>query len=126
MRVRGRRRWMTFDSPTGRVVVYVKRRVVHADGEECHAQYISGTPGIIEVEWNENEVVMKKNLFHEWIHVCFEGIGSTSWVKMFGECNFETANDREEELASYLEDKFFDLLTRNGFLRIPKPPKLAA
>lgn len=93
------------------------------DGEICHAQYLSGTPTIIEVEQNDNIEVMKKNLFHEMLHSCYDGIGNTAWEKMFGTLDEDEANTREEETVSFLEDKLYDLLTRNGLLRIPNPPR---
>ncbi len=122
--MKGRRLWMKLQTHVGEVRVFIKRKVVHEDGDECHAQYIEGTPPIIEVEQNDNVVVMEKGVFYECIHNCHEGISHTEWTRVYGDIEWEKMEEREEENAMFMETKLFDLLKRNGLLRFPKPPKL--
>lgn len=116
---------MKLDSHVGEIRVYVKKAVIHADGDVLHAQYIFGTPPVIEVEWNENVTVMERNVFHELIHNCHEGISYIEWERVYGEVDEDQMEAQQEENAMFLENKLFDLLKRNGLLRFPKPPKLA-
>lgn len=126
--MRGRRLWMKLDTHAGPVPVYVRpiNGVKGDDGEILHAQYVYGTPSYIEVEWNENAVTMMKNVFHELVHNCYEGSGSTLWERMLGTTEEDVAEKREEENAIFLEDKLFDVLLRNKLLKWPKPPKVGA
>ena len=118
-----RRLWTKLNTPIGEVRVYAQTRVIDEDGCDCHAQYLADKR-IIEVQWSNPEL-MKKHLFHELVHHCFEGINDLTWTAMFGSVPDDQVGNCEEEVADFFEEKMYDLLTRNGLLKIPNPPKLA-
>lgn len=117
--MRGRRLWMKIEvhGRTVRVVV-VKDKLVDDDGNHCAALYDHENRMILVLE-RQDESIMKQELLHELLHVCFAGHSDDALIKVLGK-EYKT---REEDVVSFLEPILHDLLARNKLLKIPRPPK---
>ena len=113
-----RRTWMK-DSNGRRT--YAEKGPLKYDDDKCYGYLDLGT-GNIHIEDNLPEV-MKQHKFHEDVHVAFLGIQHNDLVAIFGDCDDEELEAREEALAVYLTNKLYPHLSRPGWLRYPKPPK---
>ena len=122
--MKGRRLWMRVQTAAGELRVYATTLAVeNDDGEACDATFDPDTH-TIEVRWRPDAAAMKLDLHHELIHRCFHGVGGDALEKVFGRVTRERREAREEAVVSFLDRVQFDLLTRNGFLRYPNPPRL--
>ena len=93
------------------------------DGDSCDA-YFDLQKNIIEIAWKPDESFLKMKLMHELLHVCFSAHSGQMLAKVLGGKSDEEREEREELIVSFLEPVFYDLLSRNGWLKFPKPPKL--
>jgi hypothetical protein len=122
--MRGRRLWCKVPTMRGPLSVYVVRPgACTLDGDKVDAHY-DAERNEIWVETKPQEQTMRQTLFHELVHVCFGGTTVEVKEKFLGAKNPDVIEQREELLAGFLEMTLFDLLTRNGWLKLPKPPKV--
>lgn len=64
-------------------------------------------------------------LLHELMHAELSAPGDGTTLGHILSCEPDAVPELEEALVSYLAPKITSALTRNGFLRLPKVPKLA-
>lgn len=123
--MRGRRLWLTVSTHGGKIPVYVvKGDLYAADGEtEIEAHYDRAKPEIVVLQMG-NIAMMKQNLHHELLHVCFGGVSGHVREGIFKATTARALEVREEDLVCFLEPVQFDLLVRNGWLRYPNPPRV--
>lgn len=120
--MRGRRFWCKVAAHGSDVRVFVTKSQPEIDGHLCDAYYDS-EDNTITVGWQADESAVKMKLLHELLHVCFKAHSGDIRAKVLGGSTVEARNTREEMVVSFLEPVLFDILTRNGFLRLPKPPR---
>ena len=126
--MRGRRLWMRVRAHGGTIPVYVVKTDLYqydgdGDGEtELDAYYDQGKPEIV-VRQTDNTTLMKQRLHHELLHACF-GAHTADGLAALGAFTPAGRAKREEDIVSFLEPIQFDMLTRNGFLRYPNPPRV--
>jgi hypothetical protein len=118
------RLWMWLESHVGRLALRVKREVKSVDGKHLHDAAYCSDEQEIEVAETDNITIMEMRAFHEMMHVCFDGHSTDKLAKVFHTEDVDEQERREEDVVSFLETQFYDLLKRNGLLRFPKPPKL--
>lgn len=119
--MRGRRLWIKAEGQTGPLKIYVTKKEIDIEGVRCKASF-DPEKDEIEVAATTGEQAMKRSLLHELLHKCFAGASGDLREKILGDKTPEARSEREELIVSYLEPILYDLLTRNGWLRIPKPP----
>lgn len=119
---------MKVKTATGVLPVYVSNvdeDFISADGDEPIDAFYDRENNCLAVRYMANADAMKQNLHHELLHVAFSGHGDETRCRVLGCRTTKAADRREEDIVLFLEPAQFDLLTRNGFLRYPKPPRLA-
>lgn len=117
-----KRLWCKLESALGPIKVYVVL-TTEVDGENCSASY-DPESHVIEVTHTPNEGMMRSRLLHELLHVCMGSTAGDLRAKVLGANTEDARSIREELIVSFLEPHLYDLLNRNGLLKIPKPPKL--
>ena len=123
--MRGRRLWCKFEAHGGTVKVYLNKKPLELEGHAVEAFY-DPDKGTIDIQWLPSESRLKSTLVHEMLHVCFRGHSGDMREKVLGPKTSNGRHDREEMIVSFLEPVLFDVLTRAGFLKIPRPPKFDA
>jgi len=114
---------MKIQAPCGEIRVYVvKATIADTDQEECWAVYHDDKNEILVLATQPD--AMKMSLLHELMHVCFTGHSDDIRKKVLGAVGEEAQGKREEGIVSFLEPFLYDLLARNGLLKIPRPPKM--
>lgn len=107
--MRGRRLWLKVETAAGLVRVYVVKQLEDEDGHDLEGIFLPDTNEVL-VRQIDAVVSMKSTLHHELTHVALR---------------FAVASvQREENLIRELEPQQFDILTRNGWLRYPNPPRV--
>jgi hypothetical protein len=110
----------------GIIPVYVaKGPLFDDDGVTAVEAYYDTEAPCIVVEQSDNVSRMKQRLHHEILHVVFGAHSGDARAKCLGSQTMEGRARREEDIVSFIEPIQFDLLVRNGWLRYPKPPKVA-
>jgi hypothetical protein len=118
-----RRLWMRLKAHGGEIPVFVQRdKLVDDEGVECDALY-EPTKGLIVVRQYPNVDYMKAKLHHEIMHVCLENHTADVQERLFGPVE-KDRTENEEVFIGIMEPTQYDLLTRNGFLRYPNPPRV--
>lgn len=116
-----RRCWCRVSTQNGEVRVYLV-----VDPVDDESRYVDGLydPGKGEILINAalSEERQKMTLLHELLHVVWSGIGGELKTKLLG-CKPNQTHSHEETIVSFQEPVLYDLLARNGWLRLPKPPK---
>lgn len=113
-----KRTWLKMED--GSRVYVTKSEAI--SGDDCYASYDPVTGHIIVV--NDVPEVMRRKLFHELVHKAMHGLTGRDREDIFGaDLTNEEYDEREESLCSVAEQRLFDLLTRNSWLKFPAPPK---
>lgn len=122
--MRGRRLWFKVEAHGGLTPVYVQKApLIAPDGEPCDAYYERDAPRIV-VEQKDNVTLMKQKLFHELKHLATDShTGDAREHAFIGKTSEERAQ-HEERVVGFQEVPEFDILTRNGWLKFPNPPKV--
>jgi len=120
--MRGQKLWLKVAAPRGEIKVYVTRTSPTDDeGNECHAIFDPET-NTITIAVGPFET-MKMKLFHELMHVAWSDASGDMREKVTGGKTADERGRREEMIISFQEPPLYDLLTRNGWLWFPKPPR---
>lgn len=119
--MKGERLWIKAECQTGPLTIVASKNTIEEDGHELHACYEPDRSRVTVADTEEQK--MKRSLLHELLHVCFDGASGDLREKVLGGKTKEERDEREELIVSFLESPLFDLLTRNGWLRFPKPPR---
>ena len=118
-----KRLWCKLSSARGNIRVYVTDRDLDADGVDANAYFDPETNEIL-VRVTPAEDQMKMWLLHELLHVCWADSSGDLREKILGAKTYEQRHEREELIVSFLEPVLYDLLTRNGCLKLPRPPRI--
>lgn len=116
-------KWLNLDAFGGSTPVFTVRQATGPEGEVTDASY-DHTENRIEITDGPADL-QKHRLFHETTHRAFGNVGIELLAKVF-KCteDKDEIEKREELIVSFLDVTLYDILTRNGWLRIPDPPKL--
>jgi hypothetical protein len=94
---------------------------IKCDGDDCYAYYDPANGHVYVAK--DIPAVMGAKAFHELVHKSMHGMSNNDSIAIFGDVTPDEHEVREEALACLLEHRLYDLLTRNGWLRFPKPPR---
>lgn len=115
----GRRVWLKGDG----FKVYLTNRETLEHGGRDYYGWLEQETGNIEIA-GKNPELIRKTAFHELIHKALFALNPKTKEDIFGDDRTEEQyEDQEEQLCRLLEDKLYDLLSRNGWLKFPKPPR---
>jgi len=122
--MKGRRLWCKVAAHGSVVRVYLtKKELKLEDGSVCDAYY-DPELNSIEIAWRADESYLKMRLLHELLHVCFSAHSGDMREKVFGRESPKQKVSREELVVSFLEPVLYDILSRNKWLKFPRPPKM--
>jgi Zn-dependent peptidase ImmA (M78 family) len=105
------------DGPGGPIRVYVKPQDFEVNGRRSVGCF-DKRAGAIDISRDQSDVDMERTLFHELLHVVCHGVPAAQRAAAFG----DDADASEEAFVAAIELPLHDLLKRNGWLTLPKPP----
>ena len=102
------RKWLTLDSIYGPVDVRLVPDLVDDNGESVDGLFLPESFSI-HIESKQTSSKRHSTLLHEMMHLVFASARTEKVVE-----------DNEEAFVTFVEPVLFDLLRRNGFLRMLK------
>ena len=115
--------WLRMAAAGGDTPVYLTKEPTVEGSDESVNGFYETEKNFIEVESGLTGQIQKETLFHEIIHRCFSTASGDLQAKILGHSSREKRWDHEELIVSFLAPVLYDILVRNGWLRIPDPPK---
>jgi Zn-dependent peptidase ImmA (M78 family) len=103
------RKWLVVDSAIGKLDVFTTHQPEYEG--PVYGVFFPQHSAIV-IDSSQSEEKMRSTLLHELLHVACTSASETLQKMCLG--------NREEKIVSFLEPILYDLLTRNGFLKMPK------
>lgn len=107
--------WLVLDTQFGPVPVWVKKKL-----KGGAAGYYTWSKRKLEITIAEDHpLAMKMTLFHEILHGALRPYSGHVRQKIVGTVSMK----REELIVGMFEPTLYDLLNRNGLIKLPNPPR---